>query len=83
MRQVSESLAGRASHLTLWPMSRREQQGLGRGGVWGELLDAQDEEWLDFVATHPGEPADWRMLARRSGFPLPALHLETDQDRTI
>lgn len=24
MRQVSESLAGRASHMTLWPMARRE-----------------------------------------------------------
>ena len=32
MRRVSESLAGRASYLTLWPMTRREQQGLGRGG---------------------------------------------------
>ena len=53
-------------------MTRREQQGLGRGGIWGELLDARDEEWLDLVATHPGEPADWRMLARRGGFPLPA-----------
>jgi predicted AAA+ superfamily ATPase len=25
MGKVSESLAGRASHLTLWPMTRREQ----------------------------------------------------------
>ena len=31
MRQVSESLAGRASYLTLWPITRREQLGLGRG----------------------------------------------------
>jgi uncharacterized protein len=30
MRQVSESLAGRASYLTLWPMTRREQRGFGR-----------------------------------------------------
>jgi predicted AAA+ superfamily ATPase len=29
MRQVSESLAGRASYLTLWPMTRREQLGMG------------------------------------------------------
>ena len=29
MRQVSESLAGRASYLTLWPMTRREQRYLG------------------------------------------------------
>ena len=27
MRRVAESLAGRASHLTLWPMTRREQIG--------------------------------------------------------
>ena len=83
MRQVSESLAGRASYLTLWPMTRREQQGLGRGGIWEELLGARDEEWLDLMAAHPGEPADWRALARRGGFPLPALHLESDQDRAI
>lgn len=29
MRGVSESLAGRASYLTLWPMARREQRGFG------------------------------------------------------
>ena len=36
MRQVSESLAGRASYLTLWPMTRREQRGLGRAGDSGK-----------------------------------------------
>ena len=50
MRKVSESLAGRASYLTLWPMTRREQRGLGLGGIWEELLDTPDEEWLDLVA---------------------------------
>ena len=83
MRQVSESLAGRASYLTLWPMTRREQLGLGRGGIWDELLDAPDEEWLDLVAAQPDRPEDWRGLARRGGFPLPALHMETDRDRSI
>jgi uncharacterized protein len=34
MRRVSESLAGRASYLTLWPMTRREQRGLGKCGRW-------------------------------------------------
>ena len=38
MRQVSESLAGRASYLTLRPMTRREQRGEGRGGLWETLL---------------------------------------------
>jgi hypothetical protein len=34
MQGISESLAGRASYLTLWPMTRREQLGLGRCGLW-------------------------------------------------
>ena len=83
MRKVSESLAGRASYLTLWTMTRREQRGLGLGGIWEELLDAPDEEWLDLVAAQPDEPEDWRSLARRGGFPLPALHLGTDRQRAV
>lgn len=43
MRQVSESVAGRASYLTLWPMTLREQLGLGRAGPWEDLLDTPDE----------------------------------------
>ena len=83
MRQVSESLAGRASYLTLWPMTRREQRGLGRGGIWEELLNAPDEEWLDLVAAQPDKPESWRAQARRGGFPIPALHLGADRDRSI
>jgi predicted AAA+ superfamily ATPase len=40
MRGVSDSLAGRASYLTLWPMTRREQLGDARAGLWPELLAA-------------------------------------------
>jgi len=50
MRRVSESLAGRASYLTLWPMTRREQRGEGRGGLWEELLAARDEKWQHVAA---------------------------------
>ncbi len=83
MRQVSESLAGRASYLTLWPMTRREQRGLGRCGLWEELLGARDGDWLDLVAAQPDEPEDWRALAHRGGFPTPAVHLETAEERAI
>ena len=83
MRQVSESLAGRASYLTLWPMTRREQAGLGRGGIWEELFDARDEDWLDLVASRPAQRDDWQMLARRGGFHSPAVHLESDPERTV
>ena len=83
MRHVSESLAGRASYLTLWPMTHREQRGLGRCGLWDELLAAHDADWLDLVSAHPDEPEDWRALARRGGFPTPALHLEGERDRAV
>src|SRR5262245_11325574 len=49
MRRVSESLAGRATYLTLWPLTRREQRGLGRCGVWDELLAAPDDQWRDLL----------------------------------
>ncbi|TAH38426.1 MAG: ATP-binding protein [Planctomycetota bacterium] len=83
MRQVSESLAGRASYLTLWPMTRREQRGEGRAGHWEELLAARDQDWLDVLATADAQPEDWRALARRGGFPTPALHLAGQKDRAI
>jgi hypothetical protein len=83
LRQVSESLAGRASYLTLWPMTRREQRGLGRCGLWDELLNARDEDWLDLLSAQPDESEDWRALARRGGFPTPAVHLKTAQDRAV
>jgi len=83
MRHVSESLAGRASYLTLWPMTRREQLGLGRAGLWAELLAARDEDWLDVVKAHDDEPEDWRALARRGGFPTPAVQMKTAAERAI
>ena len=83
MRQVSESLAGRASYLTLWPMTRREQSGLGRCGLWEELAAARDDEWLDLLAAQPGESEDWRALAQRGGFPTPAVHMKTTRERAI
>jgi predicted AAA+ superfamily ATPase len=83
MQQVSESLAGRASYLTLWPMTRREQQGQGRAGLWEELLAAPDEEWLDVVKAQDAASEDWRALARRGGFPTPAVQMKTVTDRAI
>ena len=83
MRRVSESLAGRASYLTLWPMTRREQLGLGRCGIWEKLLEVPDRDWLDVVAAHAGEREDWQAWALRGGFPFPAVHLGTSTERAI
>ena len=83
MHKVSESLAGRASYLTLWPMTRREQRSMGRAGIWEELLEAEESDWLDLVSAQPEHPEDWRALSRRGGFPYPALHLASTPDRAI
>ncbi|MEO6060671.1 MAG: ATP-binding protein [Thermoflexales bacterium] len=83
MRQVSESLAGRASYLTLWPLTRREQLGLGQCGRWEALFDARDEDWPDLLTAHEDTREDWRALAARGGFPTPAAHLHNARDRAV
>jgi predicted AAA+ superfamily ATPase len=81
MRNVSESLAGRATYLTLWPMTRREQLGLGRAGIWDELLAASDDDWVDVIRADRLAADDWKALARRGGYPTAALELKTAGDR--
>lgn len=83
MQKVSESLAGRASYLTLWPMTRREQRGEGRAGFWDELFATPDAEWREMLEDQSSEQEDWRALARRGGFPTPALEMRTAADRAI
>lgn len=83
MRQVSESLAGRASYLTLRPMTRRELLGEGRAGYWDELLSARDDQWPDVLAAGDPRQEDWRDLARRGGFPPAALHLTMADERAV
>lgn len=83
MRNVSESLAGRASYLTLAPMTRRELLGHGSCGVWGELLDTGHRDWPEVIAAQPDEAVDWRDATLRGGFPVPALQLDSPADRAI
>ena len=77
MKQVRESLAGRAAYVAMWPMTRREQLGLGAPGIWSELLATPVARWRDLVLDQPAPFEDWRELARRGGYPRPAVHLET------
>lgn len=64
-------------------MTRREQLGRGRAGIWEELLAARDDEWPDLLAAQPNESEDWRDLARRGGYPTPALALDKPSARKI
>ena len=76
-------LIGRVSYLTLWPMTRRELLGLGRAGLWSELLGAPEFEWLDLVAADPVGPEDWQVWVTHGGLPRPALALKTWSERSI
>lgn len=78
MRRVSESLAGRATYVHLWPFTRRERSGLGTAGIWSELLSTPAEDWFDLVRSQPDGAVDWRLEARRSGYPTPGLELAPD-----
>ncbi len=82
MRGVSETLAGRAVYVTLWPMTRREAEGEGRAGSWDVLLDEPPRRWLEAIADPaPATRSTWQELALRGGYPFPALHLGTSSDR--
>lgn len=83
MRRVSESLAGRATYLTLWPLTRREIQGMGRAGAWSDLFDHPSDDWPDVLTTRETGTDDWRDLARRGGYPVPAVELGDPEDRAI
>lgn len=81
MSQIKDSLAGRASYVTLWPLTRREQLGLARAGIWSELFEEAPARWYDLVLEQTVPAEDWRALARRGGHPVPAVHLTNDDDR--
>jgi hypothetical protein len=83
MRRIAESLAGRAVYITLWPLTRREQLGRGEAGAWSRLFAARDRDWPDLLAAERTEPEDWRALARRGGYPLPAYHLPDPEARAL
>ena len=83
MKNVADSLAGRASYIHLWPMTRRELDGQGTCGIWNLLLDTPDDGWKDILDKQEIVSQDWRALASRGGFPEPSLHLRTDAERSI
>lgn len=83
MQRISESLAGRAAYLTLWPLTRREQRGAGSAGAWKALFDSEEKSWPEILTADGAEPEDWRPLAIRGGYPIPAHELEDPDARAL
>lgn len=83
MKHVSESLAGRAVHLTLRPMTRRELLGRGSAGIWADLFRFRDREWPELLRGQDAVAADWRVAVRKGGYPTPAHHLRSADERGL
>lgn len=82
MKKVSESLAGRAVYLTLWPLTAGELRGEGRTGPWSSFLEEEPRRWREAVLdTRRGETEPWRELARKGGYPIPAYQMRSPEER--
>lgn len=81
--RVSESLAGRAGYVTLWPLTRRELLGQGRPGLWSELFESPVDRWIDVIERHRTQPEDWRQAVRRGGLPVPAWEMSDAEARSV
>lgn len=73
MKQVKETLAGRASYVTLWPLARRERLGLGAAGCWSDLVATPVANWQEVLERQTAPEEDWRAIVRRSAYPTVAV----------
>jgi predicted AAA+ superfamily ATPase len=73
MNRIGDSLAGRAYYLKLWPMTRREQLGLGTTGIWDRFFEEGAARWLDVVRAEQAPKASWQVCTARGGFPEVAV----------
>lgn len=84
MRQISDSLAGRAAYLRLWPLTRREQLGFAAAGIWTGFFEQRPTDWPELVAAEPPPGAeDWHELALRGGYPVPAYQMTDPEARRL
>lgn len=72
LRSVGESLAGRATHLVLRPLTEREKRGAPLSAPWPRLLGAATVDDA-LAALPPRRPLDWRLAALEGGLPPAAL----------
>jgi predicted AAA+ superfamily ATPase len=83
LRQIGETLAGRATYVTLWPLTVGELAGTGDTGVWSQLLAVRASKWRDALEGAKLARADWREAVRRGGFPVPAHELSAPDERAL
>jgi predicted AAA+ superfamily ATPase len=75
MEGLSESLAGRAGYVTLWPFTRGELLGRGRTGLWNLIVNEPPAAWVDGLEVAGLPRAPWQEVVRRGGYPTPSYEL--------
>jgi predicted AAA+ superfamily ATPase len=81
MRKVSESLAGRAIYLTLFPMTEREKRRAPQPGPLGELVSARTTQDLARILKRNGaHDSDWAGRVLVGGYP-PVVLAGSPQER--
>jgi hypothetical protein len=79
MRRIAETLAGRATYLTLGPMSAAEIRGAAEPGPWAGLLACGSAaEAGRLLGARTVRPLAWREAISRGG--LPPAALEDDRE---
>lgn len=76
MQRISESLAGRAVYLTLWPMTEAEKRDRAGAGPWDAWIDAADASAARGLAVPRPAGGTWQSRARAGGYPPAALSAE-------
>jgi len=82
METISETLAGRAVYLTLWPLTRRERLGEGTCGRWDRLLTRDPNDWPNAMVEGRATPEPWEDVARRGGYPPVVVHHRSPEARS-
>jgi predicted AAA+ superfamily ATPase len=82
MQRVSDTLAGRAAYLTLWPMTVGERSGHARSGRWSSLLARPAGDWPKLLG-EVARPVDWAAAAARGAYPTPAVELTEAAQREL
>jgi hypothetical protein len=81
LKNVSETLAGRAAHLALRPMTEREKRRSSAPPPWSDLLAASAPKEA-LLRLRPGPPLNWRRAALQGGLP-PAVLAPDDDHRHV
>jgi len=83
VHRAAEILGDRAAYFSMYPMTRREQLGLGQAGAWQQLLETPERDWFDLLENQTAQNQNWENMARSGGYPSAALDFQDREARSL